>query len=107
MDKRIDREKKVVTLMVKQYCEDNHSPNELCVECSDLLEYAYARLLCCPFAEDKPVCSKCTIHCYNKNYKNQIIDVMRHSGPKMIYKYPKDTILYFWDKLKHINHKIK
>lgn len=107
MDKRLEREKRVVTLMVEKYCSDNHKTNNLCDTCNELLDYSYSRLLSCPFAEEKPVCSKCTIHCYNKNYRNQIIDVMRYSGPKMILSCPIDTVLYFWDKFKHRNHHIK
>ena len=107
MNKRLDREKRLVNLMIKKFCEDQHNTNELCVDCSNLLEYTFHRLLACPFAEDKPVCSKCTIHCYNRNYRNQIIDVMRYSGPKMIYIHPIDTLLYFWDKFKHRNHQVK
>jgi hypothetical protein len=106
MDKRLEREKKLVDLMIKRFCSDKHAQAELCTDCSELREYAHHRLLACPFAEDKPVCSKCTIHCYNKNQRKQIIDVMRYSGPKMIYSQPLDTILYFWDKFKHRNHKI-
>lgn len=107
MDKRLEREKRVVTLMVNKYCSDNHNSKSICESCNELLDYSFDRLLNCPFAEDKPVCSKCTIHCYNKNYRKQIVDVMRYSGPKMIYSHPIDTALYFWDKFKHRNHQIK
>lgn len=106
MDKRLEREKRLVNIMIYRFCVDQHKTNELCADCSHLLEYAYQRLLVCPFAEDKPVCSKCTIHCYNKSYRQQIIDVMRYSGPKIFFSQPIDTILYFWDKFKHRNHKI-
>ncbi|OFX85647.1 MAG: hypothetical protein A2W99_06320 [Bacteroidetes bacterium GWF2_33_16] len=107
MDKRLEREKRLINLMVKRFCDDKHNQNALCLDCSDLLEYAHNRLLACPFAEDKPVCSKCTIHCYNTNYRKQIIEVMRYSGPKMLFKNPIDTFLYFWDKYKHRNLQIK
>ena len=32
---------------------------------------------------------------------------MRFSGPKMLKKYPKDTILYYYDKLKYKNHVVQ
>jgi Nitrous oxide-stimulated promoter len=101
MGARIEREKRVVEFMIKKYCVDQHNTEQLCLECNDLLEYSLKHLVKCPFAENKPVCSKCTIHCYSKNYKKLIQQVMRYSGPIMIYEYPKDTILYFFDKLRY------
>ena len=106
MDPRLIREKRIVSKMIKIYCQDNHHSNgsELCKECEDLKAYAYKKLLRCPFAKDKPVCEKCKIHCYNTQKKEQIKKVMRYSGPKMAYKHPIDTIIYFYDKLRHLNY---
>lgn len=101
MGKRIEREKRVVKLMIQKYCSNFHNSEILCAECADLLNYSVKHLLACPFAENKPACSACTIHCYSKNYKNKIKQVMRFSGPKMIFEHPKDTIYYFFDKLRY------
>lgn len=107
MEQRIDREKRVINLMISRYCKDHHHSTELCKECSDLRDYAFKRLMSCPFAEKKPVCSRCTIHCYNKNQKEKIKEVMRYSGPKMIFNHPMDTLIYFFDKLRYKNSKIQ
>ena len=107
MEKRIEREKRILTAMISMYCEENHHVSGKCESCSELQDYAFKRLLSCPFSDNKPVCSKCTIHCYNKNKKEKIKEVMRYSGPKMLLSNPKDTILYFYDKLKYKNHKVK
>lgn len=106
MGLRLEREKRIVNKMIKIYCKDNHQSNgsELCSECENLKDYAYKKLLRCPFAKDKPVCAKCKIHCYNIQKKEQVKEVMRYSGPKMIFKHPIDTIIYFYNKLIHINH---
>lgn len=107
MHKRIQREKRILNLMIRDYCHDEHSTvNGLCSDCRDLIEYAEKRLLACPFAKNKPVCSKCSIHCYNTKKKGEIKVVMRTVGPKMIYKYPLDTIWYLFYKLVHINQNI-
>ena len=101
MGKRIERDTRIVKFMIQKYCSYFHNSENLCSECDDLLNYSIKHLLECPFAEDKPVCSKCTIHCYSKSYRNKIKEVMRFAGPKMIYEQPKDTVLYFFDKLKY------
>ena len=107
MNKRILREKKVLNLMILHYCKSEHNAkNELCEDCHDLKEYAEKRLLKCPFLDHKPVCSKCNIHCYNTKHKEKIKHVMRTVGPKMIYKYPLDTIWYLFYKLIHKPQKV-
>lgn len=75
--------------MVGIYCRGVHSqPVELCRECALLLEYAEARTRKCPFGEGKPVCRKCTVHCYSPEKRDAIKRVMRYSGPRMLYHNP-------------------
>lgn len=101
MHRRIEREKRIVNLMISNFCLDIHKSEELCEECQELKDYAEKRLLTCPYIENKPVCSNCTIHCYNKKQKGKIKQVMKTMGPRMIYKNPKDTIWYFLYKFFH------
>jgi len=101
MGKRIDRDTRIVKIMIQKYCSNIHKSEFLCAECDDLLNYSVKHLVECPFEENKPVCSKCKIHCYSKSYKNKIIEVMQFAGPKMILEHPKDTVLYFFDKLRY------
>ena len=69
--------------MIYLYCRKLHfTKNGLCDNCDDLLQYAKLRLDKCPYGEGKPVCSNCKIHCYKKDYKEKIKEVMRFSGPK-------------------------
>jgi len=107
MHKRIRREKRIVEKMIHLYCAENHHTTSLCDSCFELQEYAFKRLLNCPFEEDKPVCSKCRIHCYRTKEKEKIKIVMRYAGPKMILKSPIDTILYFYTKLRFKNQLIR
>lgn len=106
MHPRVKREKRIVQLMMNKYCEDIHNNSTLCTDCNELLEYAERRLLTCPYIENKPVCSNCDIHCYNKNQKEKIKKVMRTVGPKMIYTNTLDTLWYFFYKFIHKNQKI-
>ena len=72
---RIEKEKKTITLMIDIYCKRKHKHKDgLCEECQELLEYAHKRL---DF-------SKCPIHCYKKDMKAKVKDVMRFSGPRLI-----------------------
>jgi len=107
MEARINREKRIVSNMILLYCKHHHNSSSLCETCNTLQEYTFKRLISCPFEKDKPACSKCTNHCYNKTEKKKINEVMRYAGPKMLFKFPKDTILYYYDKLRYINYTVK
>jgi len=53
-----------------------------------LKEYALERLDKCPFGDEKPACKECKIHCYDAEKRNQIKDLMRFSGPRMLLYFP-------------------
>lgn len=103
---RIEREMRVVDRMIQKFCQDNHDRSTLCMSCNELKEYTFKKLIACPFAHDKPACSNCKIHCYNKNQREKIKEVMRYSGPKMLIQYPGDTILFFLNKIKYKNQSV-
>jgi hypothetical protein len=92
---RIKIEQKTIDKMIHIYCRDSHSSaGSLCDECSELYEYAFRRLLNCPYQEDKPVCSECPIHCYNQEMRLRIKTVMKYAGPKMIFRHPYLAIMH-------------
>ena len=85
----LQRELDTVTLMIELYCRDHQNDDKpICNECTELLDYAAKRLSNCPFQEHKTTCGKCSVHCYKKDMRQKIVDVMRYSGPKMIWKHP-------------------
>lgn len=88
MVKRIERELKTVSIMIDLYCRHHHGTDKPCESCRGLLEYAMQRVLRCPFRKGKPVCAKCSIHCYKLDMREKIKTVMRFSGPKMIFSHP-------------------
>ena len=88
MDKR-EREKRVVTLMIKLYCRKHHaSQGVLCPQCQELKDYASLRSERCPMMETKTFCSNCQVHCYRQDMRERIREVMRYSGPRMLLYHP-------------------
>ena len=86
---RIEREKKTVEAMIRLSCRDRHGgQGGLCPACEELLAYAGKRLEACPYGKDKPTCAHCPVHCYKPSMRVQIQDVMRFSGPRMLWKHP-------------------
>lgn len=84
-----EREKKVVSLMIRLYCKKkHHTKNGLCEACNKLDEYAKLRSDKCPFMETKTFCSNCKVHCYKPEMREKIKEVMRFSGPRMICYHP-------------------
>ncbi len=87
--KKREKEKKVVTLMIRLYCRKHHGvQNGLCEECTALAEYAARRSDSCPLMETKTFCSNCRVHCYEPEMRERIRNVMRFSGPRMIFYHP-------------------
>lgn len=84
-----EREKKMVSEMISLYCKKKHKlKNQLCPECTALNEYARLRSDKCPFMETKTFCSNCKVHCYKPEMREKIREVMRFSGPRMIFTHP-------------------
>ncbi len=83
------QEKEVVSLMIKIYCNKKHYTKEaICEDCRQLDEYAKLRSDNCPFMETKTFCSNCKVHCYKPEMRQRIREVMRFSGPRMIFYHP-------------------
>ncbi len=100
----IEFEKKVVAKMIAIYCKDKHPDRShepqsgLCAECTTLLEYAMQRLSRCPHGNRKPACKRCTIHCYLPTHREQIRNVMRHAGPRMLFIDPVAAIRHLLNR---------
>lgn len=84
-----EREKIMVSEMIRLYCRKTHrTGEELCPQCRELLEYSYQRSQKCPFMETKTFCSNCRVHCYKPEMRERIRQVMRFSGPRMLFRHP-------------------
>ena len=71
----------------------------LCPQCQELLTYAHQRLDRCKFGNEKPSCTRCPVHCYKPAMRQQIRQVMRYSGPRMLLHNPVLAIRHLWDFL--------
>lgn len=94
------REKETVSLMIRIYCRAHHGGTPLCPQCAQLEAYARQRSDRCPFMETKTFCSNCAVHCYRPEMREQIREVMRFSGPRMIFYHPIMAIRHLWESQK-------
>lgn len=84
-----EREKEMVSQMIRLYCKKKHHTKQgLCPECAALDAYARQRSEKCPFMETKTFCSNCKVHCYKADMRQKIREVMRYCGPRMIFCHP-------------------
>ena len=88
-----EREKETVSLMIAVYCRKKHGGKTLCPDCAALDAYARQRSDKCPFMETKTFCSNCKVHCYKPDMREKIREVMRFSGPRMIFHHPVMAIM--------------
>lgn len=96
-EKRV-KEKSVIYRMITIYCKGHkHLSHKggLCTECEELKDYAMVRTDRCPYMETKTFCSKCRVPCYKPIMKEQIRNVMRYSGPRLLIYHPILTIKHF------------
>ena len=89
---RIAEEKRIVRLMIGLYCRHHHGGKALCATCQALADYCNQRLDNCKLGEDKTTCKKCPVHCYKPDMRERIREVMRYSGPRMLFHYPLEAI---------------
>lgn len=111
---RITREKATVRHMIRIYCRAMHPERTrvgpttsgkmgdgtdygLCEECLELQRYALKRLSFCRFGENKSTCVSCPVHCYGPKQRDQIKQVMRYAGPRMLWSHPVLTIRHLLD----------
>ncbi|MDO4753595.1 MAG: nitrous oxide-stimulated promoter family protein [Bacillota bacterium] len=103
-NKKRNDEKKLVSRMIAVYCRKKHRqlPKKiikiriqgkeislsLCDECASLLGYAMKRADLCPFMQEKTFCSNCKVHCYTPDMRGKIKNVMRFSGPHLLFTNP-------------------
>lgn len=102
---------KVLVAFVAIYCREKHSreaqqelslpeglagrfrkPVTLCSECAELVHHGILKRQTCPL-DPKPSCKKCHIHCYSREYRAKIREIMAFSGKKQILR---GRIDYLW-----------
>jgi hypothetical protein len=99
---------KVLINFVQVYCrakhrdqamvevEDIHGKETfLCQDCAALVAYALERRRKCPL-NTKPSCKHCHIHCYNRDYRAKIREIMAFSGRRMIMRGRLDYLWHYF-----------
>jgi len=51
----------------------------------------------CPFKENKPTCANCTVQCDKPAIRQQVLQVMRYAGPRMLVYHPILALMHFVD----------
>jgi predicted amidophosphoribosyltransferase len=102
-DRRRQRDLRILARMICVYCRDHHasaektqayckghdferitgSGVEVCPDCAKLLTHALVKRSTCPLVP-KPACKHCPQHCYHPTYRQQIREVMKYSGRKLV-----------------------
>jgi hypothetical protein len=107
--KAYEKELRLLCIFVRIYCQAKHGArldantgaremagrgNLLCPQCSGLVEYAKERLRRCPLTP-KPSCKNCHIHCYAREQRERIREIMAFSGRRMILRGRLDYLLHY------------
>ncbi|MEG0468008.1 MAG: nitrous oxide-stimulated promoter family protein [Mucinivorans sp.] len=98
MGKRIEQEKQTIEQMITFYCRHKEGNQVLCPSCCELLAYALERLDRCRYGDEKCSCKNCKTHCYNPQRREQIRQLMRFVGPRMIFYMPRAAIKHLISK---------
>ncbi len=103
MKKSIDIEKITVSKMIDLYCLNHHVIDnniELCDECLTLKSYSNKKLDLCIYKKDKPACKNCATHCYAPLQRERIREIMKFSGPRMLFTNPFLAITHLYKIIK-------
>ena len=100
IDKKIQKEKDVVELMIRIYCKGHKHSGLPCQSCRELIDYVNQRIERCPFMETKTYCNNCKVHCYKADMRSKIKEVMRYSGPRILFSHPLMVIDHVYQEMK-------
>jgi len=92
---RIEREKQTVCKMIELYCRHHLKQNRMPDEYQHLAEFACRRLDHCKYGEQKTACKNCPTHCYAPKEREQIREIIRWAGPRMLFYSPVEAIKHF------------
>ncbi len=96
--KRISREKLTIKKMIDLYqakCPQASAEPE---HYDALFAYAQKRLDKCVFGEEKPACKQCPVHCYQPAKREEMKQIMRWAGPRMLWRHPILTVRHLIDE---------
>ncbi|MBI1921598.1 MAG: nitrous oxide-stimulated promoter family protein [Geobacter sp.] len=108
------KDMKILASFVRVYCKAKHASVDpvsvelpealaasfrkglsLCPNCAGMIAYALERRRKCPL-DPKPSCKHCRIHCYSKEYRAKIKEIMGFSGRRMIFRGRLDYLWHYF-----------
>ncbi len=88
MGKRIEREKQTIGRMIGLYQRRCPEARDDAEHYQALNAYADKRLDKCVFGDNKPACKQCPVHCYQPAKREEMKQIMRWAGPRMLWRHP-------------------
>uniref|UniRef100_A0A8H9YNG3 Nitrous oxide-stimulated promoter family protein n=1 Tax=Pseudomonas tritici TaxID=2745518 RepID=A0A8H9YNG3_9PSED len=95
--KRISREKETINKMIALYETQCPQASREPGHYQALNAYADKRLDKCVFGDEKPACKQCPVHCYQPAKREEMKQVMRWAGPRMLWRHPILTVRHLID----------
>jgi YbgA-like uncharacterized protein len=105
---------RVLAKFIQVYCHAKHEPGSrqpsslppelatgrrshlyLCADCAGILAHGITKRRTCPL-DPKPDCKSCRIHCYSKEYRARIREIMAFSGKRLILRGRLDYLWHFF-----------
>jgi len=101
---------RLIGKFVEVYCAGKHGAQErspfqlpeelgqrkLCRECAAFMEYAVSKRLKCPLEAEKPSCKHCRIHCYGKQQRDKVREIMGYSGRRLMLRGRLDYVWHYF-----------
>ena len=91
------RELRTFGKMAVMYCRHHHAGKPLCPRCTEVARYSVRRLERCVFGDAKPTCTNCVVHCYRRDMREAVREIMRWAGPRMLLRHPVLAIRHMVD----------
>ncbi|MGI6222337.1 MAG: nitrous oxide-stimulated promoter family protein [Prevotella sp.] len=86
---KLQRDQQTIRLMIDIYCRHHLGASKVPQEYQELADYACRRLEHCRWGEQKPACKDCPTHCYAPEKRKRIQEIMRWTGPRMLFYSPR------------------
>lgn len=104
---RIARDQHTIRMMISLYCRRHLHHSEPSAEYRALSDYACRRLQHCRWGEAKPACKDCPTHCYAPDKRQKMHEIMRWTGPRMLFYSPRATMRHLGQCISSILAKLR
>lgn len=84
------------------FCRNFHNSQRLrsplCQSCKSLLDYSLKQTDACKWKKLGRLCSNCNVHCFEESKRQEILQVMKFAGPRLLLTNPFLAIRYLLQK---------